>query len=81
MTVLYIMMFALYFYHYTGPCLMIFRWRGNYKKGPQGKKRKGGSTHFMMPWGHTEEHFCIFELPRLDFLQFQHDFGLLSDQL
>ena len=26
------------------------------------------------------EHFCIFELPRLDFLQFQHDFRSFSDK-
>ena len=39
------------------------------------EKRKSGEVFsFGEPGGPPPENFCIFELPRIDFLQFQHDF-------
>ena len=35
---------------------------------------------FLGVLGPPPENFCIFELPRLDFLQFQHDFPSFSDK-
>ncbi len=32
-----------------------------------------------MPGGPPPEKFCVFDLPILDFLQFQHDFRSFSD--
>ena len=45
------------------------------------EKRKSGEVFlFGGSGGPPPEHFCIFELPRLDFLQFQHDFHSFSDK-
>ncbi len=41
------------------------------------EKRKSGE---VFPFGGSGENFCIFELPRRDFLQFQHDFRSFSDK-
>ena len=42
------------------------------------EKRKSGE---VFPFGGTRPKlFCIFELPRLDFLQFQHDFRSFSNK-
>ncbi len=43
------------------------------------EKRKSGEVYCLGVWGATPENFGIFELPRLDFLQFQHDFRSFSD--
>ena len=43
------------------------------------EKRKSGEVYCLGVWGPTPENFGIFELPRLDFLQFQHDFRSFSD--
>ena len=40
------------------------------------EKKKSGE---VLPFGGSGV-FCIFELPRLDFLQFQHDFRSFSDK-
>ena len=57
----------------TWPFLRIFQWRGQLRKGTSG--RKGEVFPFGGSGGLPAEHFCIFELPRLDFLQFEHDFA------
>ena len=43
------------------------------------KKKKYNFSMCTLFWGHPPENVYIFELPRLDFLQFQHDFHSLSD--
>ncbi len=52
----------------SGPLLRIFQWRDF--KGLQGKKEKWRSVPFGGSVGPSPENFCIFELSRLDFLQF-----------
>ena len=44
------------------------------------EKRKGGEIFPFGGGGPPPENVCIFELPRLDFLQFQHDFRSFSDK-
>ena len=45
------------------------------------EKRKSGEVFpFGGPGGPPPQKFCIFELPRLDFLKFQHDFHSFSDK-
>ena len=61
----------------SGPPLRIFQWRGQLRKGTSVRKGKveiGGGV-----WV-SGENFGISELPRLDFLQFQHDFRSFSDK-
>jgi hypothetical protein len=55
----------------SGPPLRIFQWSGQLRKGTSARKGKvemGGGD------------IGISELPRLDFLQFQHDFRSFSDK-
>ena len=59
-----------------GPLLRIFQWRGQLRKGTSGKK---GKVKKCTVWGGLGV-FGIIDLPRLDFLQFQHDFRSLSDK-
>ena len=45
------------------------------------EKRKSGQVFPLGgSGGPPPENFCMFELPRLDFLQFQHDFRSFSDK-
>ena len=45
------------------------------------EKRKSGEVFPLGgSGGPPPENFCIFELPRLDFLQFQHGFHSFSDK-
>ena len=56
----------------SGPFLRIFQWRGQLRKGTTGRKGKVEKYSLLGGLG--------FELPRLDFLQFQHDFRSFSDK-
>ena len=51
----------------------------NHKKGLQGEKEKWRSVPSGRS-GQPPENFGIFELPRLDFLQFQHYFRSFLDK-
>ncbi len=51
----------------------------NHKKGLQGEKEKWRSVPSGRS-GPPPENFGIFELPRLDFLQFQHYFRSFLDK-
>ena len=46
-------------------------------EGPTTKRdfREKRKSEEVFPFGGSGKIFCIFELPRLDFLQFQHDFA------
>ncbi len=44
------------------------------------KSKSGEVFAFGGSGGPPPENFCIFELLRLDFLQFQHDFRSFSDK-
>ena len=52
---------------YSGPFLRIFQWRGQLRKGTSERKGKVEKCSLL---GGPPENFCIFEFPRLDFLQF-----------
>ena len=63
-----------------GPFLRIFQWRGQLRKGTSGRKGKVKKYSLLGGLGSSPRNFCIFELPRLDLLQFQHDFRSFSDK-
>ncbi len=44
------------------------------------KKKSGKVYNFRGSEAPPAENFCSFELPRPDFLQFQHDFRSFSDK-
>ncbi len=62
-----------------GPFLRIFQWRGQIRKHTSRGKGKV-EKHSLPSGGPPPENFCIFELPRLDILQFQNDFDSFSDK-
>ena len=61
--------------------LGIFQWGGQLQK-----EKKDGKVKKYKLWGgggdsdHSQKLFWIFELFRLDFMQFQHDFCSFSDK-
>ena len=59
----------------AGPLLKIFQWRGQLRKGTSARKGKVEMCGVRGGGGGGG----IFELPRLDFLQFQHDFQTKRD--
>ena len=72
----YIVNCALIVLYEAGPLLRIFQWRGQPEKGTSGRK---GKVEKCTVWGDLGGHpqkILVFlsRLPRLDFLQFPHDF-------
>ncbi len=64
----------------AGPLLRIFQWRSQLQKGTSGRKGKVENSTVLEVGCPPPENFRIFELPILDFLQFQHDFHSFSDK-
>ena len=62
------------------PLLRIFQWRSQLQKGTSGRKGKVENSTVLEVGCPPPENFRIFELPILDFLQFQHDFHSFSDK-